>query len=269
MDCRKIKKLALELALAAGKIQMRKFRTVLDIRWKGVTDPVTEVDQMSEALIIKGIRKAFPGHSILGEETGSHEVPGAEYQWIIDPLDGTVNYSHGLPVFAVSIGIYHQGEPLIGVVHAPALGETFTAERGKGAYCNGKRLRVSKMKDPLKSVLSSGFAYKARDNGENLREWMHCIRNFQAIRRMGSAALDLSYTAAGRFDAFWEYGLKPWDVAAAGLIVTEAGGTISNLQGKPYEIGKPGIVATNGLLHSKLVSVLKKSLKSQLTWPPK
>jgi myo-inositol-1(or 4)-monophosphatase len=269
LDCKKIKKLALELALKAGKIQMRKFRTVLDIRWKGITDPVTEVDKACEALIIKGVKKAFPGHSILGEETGIHEIEGSEFQWIIDPLDGTVNYSHGLPTFAVSIGINEKGRPLIGVVHAPALRETFVAERGKGAFCNGKRIRVSKSRDPLKSVLASGFAYQARVSGENMREWMHAVRHFQAIRRMGSAALDLCFTAAGRFDAFWEYGLKSWDVAAAGLILTEAGGRITNIAGKPYEMGKPGIVASNRLLHVKLVSMLKKALKSKLTWPPK
>lgn len=269
VNCHKIKKLALELAIAAGKIQMRKFRTVLDIRWKGITDPVTEVDKACEALIIKGIQKKFPGHAILGEETGAHEVAGSEHLWIIDPLDGTVNYSHGLPTFAVSIGIYHQGRPLIGVIHAPALGETFVAEKGKGAFCNGRRLRVSRQTDPLKSVLSSGFAYKARVDGENMREWMHMIRNFQAIRRMGSAALDLAFTAAGRFDAFWEYGLKPWDVAAGGLMITEAGGTLSNIAGKPYDMWKPGIVASNGRLHGKMVATLKKALKSKLTWPPR
>jgi myo-inositol-1(or 4)-monophosphatase len=180
-----------------------------------------------------------------------------------------VNYSHGLPTFAVSIGIYEKGLPLIGVVHAPALRETFVAERGKGAFCNGRRIRVSKIADPLKSVLASGFAYKARESGENMREWMHVIRNFQAIRRMGSAALDLSFTAAGRFDAFWEYGLKPWDVAAAGLILTEAGGTLSNIQGKAYDMHKPGIVASNGRLHGRLLGTLKKALQSKLSWPPK
>ena len=269
MDCKKIKKLALELALKAGELQKRKFRTVLEIRWKGATDPVTEVDKACEALIIKGIQKQFPGHAILGEESGAHDVEGADFLWIIDPLDGTVNYSHGLPTFAVSIGIYEKRKPLIGVVHAPILGETFVAERGKGAFCNGKRLRVSRQADPLHSVLSSGFAYHARQDGENMREWMHVIRRYQAIRRMGSAALDLCFTAAGRFDAFWEYGLKPWDVAAAGLIVTEAGGKITNIEGKPYDMWKPGIVASNGKLHSGLVSTLKKALKSRLVWPPR
>jgi myo-inositol-1(or 4)-monophosphatase len=269
MKAATITALALDLARKAGLIQVRKFRTILDVQWKGLTDPVTEVDKACEALIIRGIQKAFPGHAILGEETGSHAVEGAQYLWIIDPLDGTVNYSHGLPIFAVSIGVYFRGKPLAGVVHAPALGETFVAEKGGGAFCNGRRIRVSRTSDPLRSVLASGFAYQARESGENMREWMHAVRNFQAIRRMGSAALDLCFTAAGRFDAFWEYGLKPWDVAAAGLILTEAGGKITNLQGRPYDMWKPGILGSNGKLHPKLVPVLTKALKSKLTWPPR
>jgi myo-inositol-1(or 4)-monophosphatase len=279
LDCKKIKKLALELALAAGKIQMRKFRSNLDIRWKGLTDPVTEVDQACEALILKGVNAKFPGHAFLGEESGVHGPKDAPFLWIIDPLDGTVNYSHGLPMFCVSIGIYERTErawgvgiyahyrPLIGVIHAPALGETFVAERGKGAFCNGKRLRVSKQAEPLRAVLCSGFAYQARESGENMREWMGVVRNFQALRRLGSAAMDLCWVAAGRFDGFWEYGLKPWDVAAAGLIVTEAGGKITNIQGQVYDMAKPGIVATNGKLHSPLLKVLKKALASKLRWP--
>ncbi|MES2201622.1 MAG: inositol monophosphatase family protein, partial [candidate division FCPU426 bacterium] len=180
-----------------------------------------------------------------------------------------VNYSHGIANFAVSIGVYHLGIPLCGVVHAPALGETFRAVRGHGAFVNGKRIRVSASKDPLKSLLSSGFAYQARVSGENVREWMGVLRDFQAIRRMGAAALDLCWVAAGRFDAFWEYGLKPWDVAAAGLIVTEAGGLVCNIQGKPYDMFKPGIVASNPFLQKTLLKTLKKSLDSRLVWPPK
>lgn len=269
MDCKNIKALALKLARQAGALQIKKFRKHLNIRWKGITDPVTEVDQACEELIVRGIKARFPGHSILGEETGAHGLPDADTLWIIDPLDGTVNYSHGLPMFAVSIGVYKKGRPLIGVVHAAALGETFVAERGKGAFCNGKRLRVSKQAKPLQAVLASGFAYTAREQGENVREWMGVLRNFQAIRRMGAAALDLCWVAAGRFDAFWEYGLKPWDVAAGGLMVTEAGGVITNIQGKPHDMFKPGVVASNKPLHKPLVKTLTRALKSKLTWPPR
>ena len=285
MDCKKIKALAIDLARQAGELQAKKFRGVLKIRWKGLTDPVTEVDQACEALIVKGIRKAYPDHAILGEEGGvqGSDYGSAPFTWIIDPLDGTVNYSHGSPAFAVSIGVWERdakpvkgriqdaklGSPIVGVIEAPILRETFVAERGKGAWCNGKRITVSPQRKPLQAVLASGFSYGARENGENMREWMECLQRFQAIRRMGSAAIDLSFTAAGRYDGFWEYGLKAWDVAAGGLLVEEAGGVITNIQGKPYELGKPGIVATNGHLQKPLLAALKKGLGRKLTWPPK
>jgi len=284
MDCKKIKAVALDLAQEAGKVQMRKFRRNLTITWKAVTDPVTEVDQACEKLIVKGVAKAFPSHAVLGEEGGVQgAVEGQDgFTWIVDPLDGTVNYSHGLPTYAVSIGVWEKGakpvkgklydaklgRPLIAVVHAPALGETFVAERGKGAWVNGKAIRVSKQAKPLEAVLASGFAYHARQDGENVREWIEVLKRFQAIRRMGSAALDLSFTAAGRFDAFWEYGLKPWDVAAGGLLVEEAGGVVSNIQGLPYQMGKPGIVASNGRLQKPLLKALATALKQKLNWRP-
>lgn len=283
MSAKKIKDLALDLALQAGEIQSRKFRKRLDIRWKQATDPVTEVDRACERLIVAGIRRAFPGHAIIGEEGGpqGHDSVGAPYTWFIDPLDGTVNYSHGLPMFAVSIGVWEHGlkapksrlqdaalgAPLVGVVHAPWMRETFTAVRGGGAFCDGRRIHVSPQAKPKQALLASGFAYTAAASGENSREWMEVIRGFQALRRMGSAALDLCFTAAGRFDGFWEYGLKSWDVAAGGLILEEAGGRITNIEGLPYTLGRPGIVATNGLLHKPLLACLKKGLARPLRWP--
>ncbi|MGH7443196.1 MAG: inositol monophosphatase family protein [bacterium] len=282
MDSVKIKKLALELALRAGEIQKSKFRTRLSISWKGATDPVTEVDRACEALIVKGIRRAFPDHAIVGEEGGAQgrDAANAPFTWFIDPLDGTVNYSHGLPQFAVSIGVWQRGlktpktrlqdsvfgAPVVGLVHAPLLKETYSAERGKGAFLNGQRLVVSTQAKPMQAVLASGFSYTSHATGENTREWMEVLRRFQAIRRMGSAALDLCFTAAGRFDAFWEYGLKSWDVAAAGLALEEAGGTITNIAGSPYVLGKPGIVASNRRLHKPLLACLKRALARPLRW---
>ncbi len=284
MDTSKILRLARELALEAGRLQMRKFRGRLAISWKGATDPVTEVDRACEALIVRGIRRAFPGHAIVGEEGGPQgdESGGAECTWFIDPLDGTVNYSHGLPTFCVSIGVWSRGAraargrisdaaagvPLVGVVHAPALGETWTAARGRGALLNGRPTRVSGQAKPLEAVLASGFSYTARESGENTREWMAALRRFQALRRMGSAALDLCFTASGRFDGFWEYGLKSWDVAAAGLVLEEAGGRVTNIQGGPYALGRPGIVATNGRLHRALLGCLAGALREPLDWKP-
>lgn len=282
-ESKAIRALALKLAEEAGRLQLKKFRTRLDIRWKGVTDPVTEVDKACEKLIVKAVRGAFPGHAIVGEEGGAQGIAAADApcSWIIDPLDGTVNYSHGLPIFAVSIGVWEHGikapptrlrdavlgAPLVAVVHAPALGETFSAVRGEGAFCNGLPIRVSAQSKPLEAVLASGFSYTARRDGENVREWMEGVRSFQALRRMGSAALDLAFTAAGRFDGFWEYGLKPWDVAAGGLLVEEAGGLVTNLLGRPYAMGKPGIVATNRRLHKPLLAGIRRAMGRKLDWP--
>lgn len=285
MDRKKLRNVAELLARAAGTLQARKFRRTLEVRWKDLTDPVTEVDQACERLIVRGIRKAFPDHAILGEEGG---VQGADYgsapfTWIIDPLDGTVNYSHGLPIFAVSIGIWERdarplkgrlhdpmlGAPVVGVVHAPVLGETFVAERGKGAFMNGRRIHVSRKRKALQSVLASGFSYDVRDTGENVREWTECLIRFQAVRRMGSAAVDLAFTAAGRFDGFWEYGLRPWDMAAGGLLVEEAGGLITNMQGEPYAMDKPGIVAVGRSLQKPLLEALKKARGRKHVWPPR
>lgn len=270
MSVFKIKALAVKLALGAGKIQRAKWGKRLDIRWKQATDPVTEVDHASEVLIVKGITRAFPSHAILGEEGGVQGAAAkdAEYSWVVDPLDGTVNYSHALPNFCVSIGVLRRGKPVVGVVHAPALGELYVAVKGEGATLNGRPIRVSKQKEPLHALLASGFAYTARDNGENLREWVDVMRSFQAMRRFGSAALDLSWVACGRFDAFWEYGLKPWDTAAASLIVQEAGGLVSGLDGKPHQPGTM-IVASNRPLYQPLLRVLRRAQKRKLVWPPR
>ncbi len=279
----RIAALARELALEAGAVQKAKFRKRLDIRWKRATDPVTEVDRGCETIIVRGIRRAFADHAIVGEEGGAQgpDPNAAPYTWFIDPLDGTVNYSHGLPIFCVSIGVWQRGGrasarrlgdpvhgvPVVGVVHAPLLGETYSAVRGRGARLNGARIAVSRQTRPVEAVLASGFSYTSREDGENTREWMEVMREFQAIRRLGSAALDLCYTAAGRFDGFWEYGLKSWDVAAAGLVLEEAGGRLTNIAGLPYALGKPGIVATNGRLQAPLLAALKRGLKRPLVWP--
>ena len=269
MNTSKIKRVALEIAIEVGKIHMRGFRKKMNIRWKGKTDPVTQIDVAAEKHIARRIKKAFPGHSMIGEEGEGFGDESTDFVWYCDPLDGTVNFSHGVPVFCVALGVYYKGKPIVGVVHAAALGETYWAEKGKGSYRNGKKIQVSKQKEPLHAVLASGFAYKAAENGENMREWMHMLRKFQAIRRLGSAAMDLCWVASGSYDGFWEYGLKPWDVAAAGFIVEEAGGMITNIEGKPYDMWKPGIVANNKKLHKPMLKTLKRALKGPLVWPPK
>jgi myo-inositol-1(or 4)-monophosphatase len=277
VNCKHVKSAALEIALACGKLQMRKFGKKNHIRWKGKTDPVTEVDVACEKLIAREIRRRFlsgpkggaHSHAMVGEEGEGFGDEAAEYVWYCDPIDGTVNFSHGLPLFCVSIGVYWKGKPLIGVVHAPALGETYVAEKGKGARLNGKKIRVSAERVPMHAATGSGFAYKALETGENMREWMHVLRNFQSIRRIGSAAIDLAWVAAGRLDCVWVYGLKPWDMAAGYLLVHEAGGKVTDLDGKPFGLHSQRVLATNKKLHPVMVKTLKRSWKHKLPWPPR
>lgn len=278
----RIKALALRLALQAGQHQARHFRRRLSIRWKRATDPVTDVDRACEALIVRGIRRAFPGHGIIGEEGGQQGHPAsAPYTWFIDPLDGTVNYSHGHPVFAVSIGVWAQGQgpkrgrlhdpafgsPLVAVIHAPLLRETFTTEAGKGAFCNGRRIRVSTLRDPMRSIAGSGFSYTSHRNGENAPQWLAGMRDFQGLRRLGAASVDLSYVAAGRMDAFWEFGLNPWDVAAGSLLIEEAGGKVTDTRGGAFRLGARDLACSNGGLHPSLLRTLASARRRQLAWP--
>lgn len=269
MNTDKIKKVALEIAEIAGKIQLKKWGTTLSVKWKSLTDPVTEVDRACEEAALKLVKKNFPDHAFVGEETGIHGHKDAEVRWYIDPLDGTVNFSHGLPHFSISIGVRLRNQGLVGVVNAPVMKELYIAVAGKGATLNGKKIHVSKGSDPKKCLLVSGFAYKARETGENMREWMGFLRDFQAIRRMGCASLDFCWTAAGRFEGFWEYGLNAWDSAAGELVVREAGGRVSNLMGKRLDIHKKGVLATNGLIHARCLKVLRAAFRRELIWPPR
>jgi myo-inositol-1(or 4)-monophosphatase len=223
-------------------------------------------------MALKALRRAFPGHSVLGEETGAHgagDVNQAEFLWVVDPLDGTVNYSHGLPNYSISIGLRHRGQALLGVVHAPSLRETYLAEAGKGALLNGSPIHVSRITVPKSAVFVSGFSYNSFQTGQNLPEWMVFMRQFQALRRTGCASLDYSWVACGRFEGFWEYGLKPWDSAAGELLVREAGGKVSGVAGEPLDIFQEGVLATNGLLHARCLSALRRARRVRLAWPPK
>lgn len=226
------------------------------IEYKGAVDIVTEMDKGAEALIISEIKSAFPSHGILTEE--SVEIRSATpYRWIIDPLDGTTNYAHGFPVFCVSVAIEVSGAVLYGCVYNPMLDEVFTAEKGCGAYRNNARISVSTTSSLDSSLLATGFPYDIRTSkATNLDNFAAFAMRAQAIRRAGSAALDLSYVACGRFDGFWEMKLKPWDVAAAGLIVTEAGGLITDFTGAPFSIHGNACLASNGLIHAPMLEVL-------------
>ncbi len=253
-----IKNLAIEAAKKAGALLKERLGASGRIEFKGAVDIVTEMDRASEDLILGEIKKAFPDHGILTEE--SAEIAArSPYRWIIDPLDGTTNYSHGFPVFCVSIAVENAGEVVLGVVYNPMLDELFTAEKDGGALLNGKKISVSKVKTLDKSLLATGFPYDIRKTRENnLDHFANFAVTAQAIRRAGAAALDMSCVACGRFDGFWEMKLKPWDVSAAGLIVMEAGGILSDFKGGPFSIHGAQTLASNGLIHEEMLSVLAK-----------
>jgi myo-inositol-1(or 4)-monophosphatase len=251
---------AIQTARDAGKILAERFGRSLEITHKGELDLVTESDLASERLIIDRIKSHYPRHAILAEESGTSEPADRErdsdWRWIIDPLDGTTNYAHGYPCFCVSIGLQQNGRLELGVVYDPMRDEVFTAERGQGAALNGRRIRVSSAPDLASSLLCTGFPYDVRERSEFARHFSNFIMAAQGVRRDGAAALDLAYVAAGRFDGFWEEGLKPWDVAAGALMVEEAGGRVSKYSGEPMDIHSPPIVASNGAVHEEMMRVL-------------
>jgi myo-inositol-1(or 4)-monophosphatase len=242
----------------AGRIQLDSYGQAIEITHKGAINLVTEVDHRCEEAIVERLRVAFPDHAILAEE-GRLVHADSGFRWIVDPLDGTTNYAHGYPKFCVSIALEHRDRVLLGVVLDPVLDEEFSAVRGEGASLNGRPICVSPCGDILKALLSTGFAYDIRDNPDNNVDYFTAfIMTAQAVRRDGSAALDLCYTAMGRFDGFWELQLKPWDVAAGGLIVREAGGRVTDFEGRDTEAEGSRIVASNGLLHEALLEVVRK-----------
>ncbi|MGE5315061.1 MAG: inositol monophosphatase family protein [Acidobacteriota bacterium] len=253
---------AIEAAREAGTLLREGVGKIKTIERKQgeATNLVTEFDKRAEALIISHIRSRFPSHDILAEESGSHDIR-SDYRWVIDPLDGTTNYTHGLPLFSVSIGIEHHGEMVAGVIYDPSADELFTAEKGKGAFLNGTPLHVSNADTLINSLLVTGFPYTYRQNpGRIVDHFQNFLLEAQGIRRLGSAALDLAYIAAGRLDGYWEVTLNPWDKAAGVLLVKEAGGTVTDFLGNPDSIYTPTTLASNGIIHRQMIDVLKKAL---------
>ena len=259
-DTQEIRTLATRLAKEAGAIQRERYETEFQVETKSESiDLVTEVDKACEALIIEGILGPRPDDAILAEEGGGEDHADAEWRWIVDPLDGTMNYAHGYPRFAVSIGIERVGVPTIGVVYDPLLDECFAATRGEGAELNGRRIQVSKEAELSRALLATGFAYDVhRSEDDNVDHFAHFVKRARGLRRDGSAALDLCYVAAGRFDGFWELKLHPWDVAAGNLIVDEAGGRTSDFHGAPSTGDGRRTVASNGHLHDAMIEVLRR-----------
>jgi len=247
------------LARQAGQILRAGYQQEHQVDYKGVIDLVTEIDRQSEEFLLGEIRKDFPEHNILAEESGG--TRGGREQWYIDPLDGTVNYAHNIPIFCVSIAYASNGILNLAAVYDPMRDEMFTAEREKGAFLNGRSLRVSGALELQKSLLVTGFPYEAWNSKfDNFDNFVKFGKLSQGVRRLGSAALDLCYVAAGRFDGFWEIALKPWDVAAGGLICEEAGARVTNVQGERDYLSPPqSIVATTPGIHARMLTELEQN----------
>ena len=245
---------AIEIAQEAGKILIEEFSRPVDIRYKGdEVDLVTQADKRSEQAIVSRLTKYFPEHAIAAEEGTGHESASAsEFRWHVDPLDGTTNFAHGYPCFSVSIALAQRDALLAAVVFNPFYKELFAATRGEGATFNGKKISVSKVATLSTSLLCTGFPVRNRKASANLQYYGEFTQRSHGVRRDGSAALDLASVAAGRFDGFWEFGLNKWDTAAGVLLIEEAGGRVSDFEGKPYHLGGPVILATNGLIHEEM-----------------
>jgi myo-inositol-1(or 4)-monophosphatase len=244
-----------DLAREAGAILREGLEHPREITFKGRADLVTDIDLRSERLIVHALNEHFPDHAVVGEEGGGSA--DARYVWLVDPLDGTTNYAHGYPVFGVTLALLEQGEIVLGVTYDPLRDECFTAERGKGAWLNGRQLRVSGTPTLRTALLSTGFPYhRFHDARDNVAQLSAVLQHCQGIARSGSAALDLAYVAMGRSDGHWEISLKPWDCAAGALMIREAGGRVTNWGGAPFDPWQGWTVATNGAIHDELLLVL-------------
>lgn len=252
------RRLAIEAARAAGALLRSELTGARQIAFKGTpTNLVTEMDARAEALVLGRIRDAFPADAILSEEMGAASGRSGR-RWIVDPLDGTTNYAHGIPLFGVSIALEVAGRVELGVIYDPNHDELFVAERGAGAFANDHKLAVSQTATLNESLLASGFPYNIRETDDNnVTEFVAFSLRAQGIRRMGSAVLYLAWLAAGRFDGYWELRTGPWDVAAGGLLVEEAGGRVTAIDGGPLRLDTPSIVASNGRIHDAMLGLLR------------
>lgn len=256
MEIDTIREVARRAAKEAGAILRHGLEQQRTIEFKGVKNLVTDMDRRSEQTIAELVRQTLPHHNVVCEE-GTQLRGDSGYRWYVDPLDGTTNYAHGYPCFSVSIGVEKDGELIFGLVYDPNLEEMFAAERGGGAFLNGKRLQVSTIAALPHALLATGFPNDvAGTQINNLDHFVKFMKQAQGVRRPGSAALDLCYVAAGRFDGFWELKLYPWDMAAGILMVAEAGGRVTDLRGGPHHLSNPQIVASNGLLHEDMLRIL-------------
>ncbi|MDQ3809829.1 MAG: inositol monophosphatase [Chloroflexota bacterium] len=256
LDRSRARQVAVEAARAAGQLLRERIDSIGEIRHKSAVDIVTDVDVQSEQLVCSRLRQAFPDHAIIGEEGGARLGGESSTRWYVDPLDGTTNYAHGFPFFCVSLGLEVEGQLALGVVYAPCLDELFVAEAGGGASLNGRAVRVSAVTDLRQALLATGFPYDRAQFARALRSFEVLSLRSQAVRRAGSAALDLCYVACGRLDGYWEHQVMPWDLAAGALITREAGGQVSGTEGEPFSLSAGQVLASNAAIHPALLAAL-------------
>ena len=245
---------SVEIAREAGSLLAHYFERRIPYELKGEGDLVTEADRASERLVVERLRSHFPTHGIVAEEGGGHEG-GSEYRWYVDPLDGTTNFAHGYPHFNVTLALERAGELICGVVYDPVRQELFAAERGAGAYLNNRRMHVSSVKRLKDSLVATGFPSRKRHENVNVHFYYQMALASHGVRRAGSAALDLAWVACGRQEAYWEYGLNPWDMAAGVVLVTEAGGRVSDMRGGGVAVRGPHLLSDNGLIHEEVLGI--------------
>jgi len=255
-----------EIAREAGALLTTYFERRVAVELKGEYDLVTEADRASERLVIDRLRSHFPAHSIIAEEGGGHSG-SSEYCWYVDPLDGTTNFAHGFPMYNVTMALEQSGELIAGVIFDPTRNEMFASERGSGAYLNNRRIRVSKVGHVGDSLVATGFPSRKRHLNVNVHFYYQLAMQTHGVRRAGSAALDLAYVASGRLDGFWEFGLNPWDMAAGILVVTEAGGTCSDMHGGPVDLRGPHLLADNGAIHEEMLGVFAEVFRGEFRHP--
>jgi myo-inositol-1(or 4)-monophosphatase len=258
---------AVEIAREAGALVANYHQRHIPFETKGEFDLVTEADRASEKLIVERLRSHFPAHAIVAEEGGGHES-ASEYRWFIDPVDGTTNFAHGFPMFCISMGLERAGELISGVVYDPIRGELFTAERGAGSFLNNHRIHVSPVARVSDSLASTGFPSRKRHHNINIHFYYQLAMASHGVRRTGSAALDLAFVASGRLDFFWEFGLKPWDMAAGALLVQEAGGRVADMKGGAFSVTESDhILADNTLLHDEILAAFGDIFRGTLRVP--
>lgn len=257
---------AVEIAREAGALLANYFERRPAFELKAEFDLVTAADRASEKLVVERLRSHFPAHNIVAEEGGGHES-ASEYRWYVDPLDGTTNFAHGFPIFNITLGLERAGEMICGVIYDPVRDEMFTAERGSGAYLNNRRIRVSSVKKLEESLVATGFPSRKRHANVNVHFYYQAAMWTHGVRRAGSAAIDLAWLAAGRLEAYWEFGLKPWDMAAGILLVAEAGGKVSDMRGEPARIGGRHLLTTNGHVHDQVLGLFSEVFNGQYRTP--